>query len=293
MGSTATSGRRGITHQPAIVPVAQHGTLDNCVYFTSADGCAAAAGTGAAAAAGGPSKPKKDMKDLIRNRRLYRKGSRTGWPDLAKEHQTIRARLEDKVEKLSEGSRSEQLEGSANLRGLIIRVPVKILSSELQHLPCPGLQRVMEQSMRGQPQFNVQITLKECRMGCESCNLILECSRAAGAGGALSGARWRDMRTRLLIFIRIYTEFLGNFRPALTNIVSGIMREGRTVCSPDTVGIAAGSEHDVGTAGAPGALAGTATYTLNALSPLPMVLRGFARFCQRVLRELLRVALDH
>jgi len=40
------------THQPAIVPVAQHGTLDDCVYFTSAPGGAAAAGTGAATATG-------------------------------------------------------------------------------------------------------------------------------------------------------------------------------------------------------------------------------------------------
>ncbi|KAG6837223.1 hypothetical protein H0H93_013091 [Arthromyces matolae] len=37
-------------HQPAIVPVAQHGSLDDCIYFTATDDGAAAA-TGAAAAA--------------------------------------------------------------------------------------------------------------------------------------------------------------------------------------------------------------------------------------------------
>ncbi|KAF7367418.1 GMC-OxRdtase-N domain-containing protein [Mycena sanguinolenta] len=47
------------THQPAIVPVAQHGSLDDCVYFTSsaggaaAGGAAAAAGTAAAGTAAG------------------------------------------------------------------------------------------------------------------------------------------------------------------------------------------------------------------------------------------------
>ncbi|KAF7348482.1 hypothetical protein MVEN_01365600 [Mycena venus] len=45
------------THQPAIVPVAQHGSLDDCIYFTATPGGAAAAGNGAAAgnaaAAGG------------------------------------------------------------------------------------------------------------------------------------------------------------------------------------------------------------------------------------------------
>jgi len=35
-------------HQPAIVPVAQHGSLDDCVYFTAAAGGAAAGGAGAA-----------------------------------------------------------------------------------------------------------------------------------------------------------------------------------------------------------------------------------------------------
>jgi hypothetical protein len=41
------------THQPAIVPVAQHGSLDDCVYFTATPGGAAAAGAGAAAAGAG------------------------------------------------------------------------------------------------------------------------------------------------------------------------------------------------------------------------------------------------
>ncbi|KAJ6492232.1 hypothetical protein C8R45DRAFT_1137365 [Mycena sanguinolenta] len=36
------------THQPAIVPVAQHGSLDDCVYFTADPGFAAAAGGNAA-----------------------------------------------------------------------------------------------------------------------------------------------------------------------------------------------------------------------------------------------------
>ncbi|THU90742.1 hypothetical protein K435DRAFT_596378, partial [Dendrothele bispora CBS 962.96] len=46
-------------HQPVIVPVAQHGSLDDCVYFTATDGGAAAGGNnagnnaGAGAAAGG------------------------------------------------------------------------------------------------------------------------------------------------------------------------------------------------------------------------------------------------
>jgi hypothetical protein len=46
------------THQPVITAVAQHGSVDDCIYFTAADGGAAAsnataaAGTGAAAAAG-------------------------------------------------------------------------------------------------------------------------------------------------------------------------------------------------------------------------------------------------
>jgi hypothetical protein len=39
------------THQPAIVPVAQHGSLDDCVYFTASAGGAAAAAPAAAAAA--------------------------------------------------------------------------------------------------------------------------------------------------------------------------------------------------------------------------------------------------
>jgi len=40
-------------HQPALVPIAQHGSLDDCVYFSATDGGAAAAapGTGAGATA--------------------------------------------------------------------------------------------------------------------------------------------------------------------------------------------------------------------------------------------------
>ncbi|KAK7064764.1 hypothetical protein R3P38DRAFT_57447 [Favolaschia claudopus] len=41
------------THQPAIVPVAQHGSLDDCVYFTATAGGAAAGGAAGGAAAGG------------------------------------------------------------------------------------------------------------------------------------------------------------------------------------------------------------------------------------------------
>jgi hypothetical protein len=42
------------THQPAIVPVAQHGSLDDCVYFTATVGGAPAAGAAAGAAAAAP-----------------------------------------------------------------------------------------------------------------------------------------------------------------------------------------------------------------------------------------------
>ncbi|KAJ7924430.1 hypothetical protein B0H13DRAFT_2654825 [Mycena leptocephala] len=41
------------THQPAIVAIAQHGSLDDCIYFTASPGGAAAAGAGAAAAGAG------------------------------------------------------------------------------------------------------------------------------------------------------------------------------------------------------------------------------------------------
>jgi len=41
------------THQPAIVPIAQHGSLDDCIYFTASPGGAAAAGAGTAAAGAG------------------------------------------------------------------------------------------------------------------------------------------------------------------------------------------------------------------------------------------------
>jgi len=40
-------------HQPVLVPIAQHGSLDDCVYFTATDNGAAAANTGAAAASTG------------------------------------------------------------------------------------------------------------------------------------------------------------------------------------------------------------------------------------------------
>jgi hypothetical protein len=45
------------THQPAIVPIAQHGSLDDCVYFTSSAGGAAAAGDASAAGAAAAAAP--------------------------------------------------------------------------------------------------------------------------------------------------------------------------------------------------------------------------------------------
>ncbi|KAJ7707109.1 hypothetical protein B0H14DRAFT_3172754 [Mycena olivaceomarginata] len=50
---------------------------------------------------------------------------------------------------------------------------------------------------------------------------------ASGGRGAPAGARWRDVRAHILVFIRIYRDFLENFRRALADTVSGIRREGR------------------------------------------------------------------
>ncbi|KAJ7501660.1 hypothetical protein B0H11DRAFT_1908095 [Mycena galericulata] len=88
--------------------------------------------------------------------------------------------------------------------------------------------------------------------------------QASGGRGVPSGARRRDGSARLLIFIPIYYEFSVNLVPTLTGIASGGRAEGPHLfycefsvkCPPGTVGIVAGSEHDVGKAGAAGGIEG-------------------------------------